>query len=276
MELESALDDFRASGLSVAAVSHDTPEVLAHFAERMGGLRYPLLADPSSTVIDAFGVSNRNVPEDSPWRGMARPGSFVVDADGIVVSKYFEPGHRQRVTAESVLVREVGVGGGERLRTETRHLSVTAYASQDVVRRGNRVTLVMELELPEAMHVYAPGVEGYRPLSVSIPEVPYVRAHETVFPESEILRLPAIGEAVPVFRGSVRILRDVTLSPRLPSSESDEVPIPVTLSYQACNDSECFIPFQIELKFNLTLIDHDSERVPETLRKKAQTTGSES
>ncbi len=273
MELESAVDDFEASGLSITAVSYDTPEILAHFARRMGGFRYPLLADPNSAMIEAFGVLNRNVPEDNPWHGMARPGTFVVDANGIVTSKYFEPGHRQRVTAESVLVREVGVGGGERMRVDTKHMRLTAYPSQDVARRGNRVTLVMELELPEKMHVYAPGVEGYRPVGVSIPEIPYVRVHETAFPESETLLLPAIGEAVPVFHGSVRILQDVTLSPRLPRSEPDEISVPMTFSYQACNDTVCFIPSQVELTFTLKLVDHDDQRVPENLQKKVEPSG---
>ncbi len=276
MELESTVDEFEAQGLAVVAISHDTPEILTHFDERMGGFHYPLLADPDSTIIRAFGILNRNVPEDSPFHGMARPGTFVVDANGIVTSKYFEPGHRQRVTAESVLVRDFGVGGGTVTRVSTRHLKLTAYPAQDEVRRGNRITLIIELELPEKMHVYAPGVEGYRPVSVSIPDIPYVRVHETVFPEADILLLPAIGEAVPVFDGSVRILQDVTLSPRLPGydePETTELSIPVTFSYQACDDKMCYVPTKIELTFELTLIQHDGTRVPEQMRRKAQTSG---
>ena len=77
MELENAYDKFQAQGLGVAAISYDTPEILAHFAERMGGFRYPLLADPGSEMIRAFGILNRNVPEDHAFFGMARPGGFV-------------------------------------------------------------------------------------------------------------------------------------------------------------------------------------------------------
>ena len=274
MELESTVDEFEAAGLTVAAISYDTPEILTHFDERMGGFHYPLLADPDSTIIRAFGILNRNVPEDDAWHGMARPGTFVVDAHGIVTSKYFEPGHRQRVTAESVLVREFGVGGGTLTQVSTRHLKLTAYPAQDVVRRGNRVTLMIELELPEKMHVYAPGVEGYRPVSVSIPDIPYVRVHETVFPEADIMLLPAIGEAVPVFHDSVRILQDVTLSPRLPGYDepnATELSIPVTFSYQACDDVMCYVPSEVELTFKLKLAQHDGTRVPEEMRRKAQT-----
>jgi hypothetical protein len=132
------------------------------------------------------------------------------------------------------------------------------------------------LELPEKMHVYAPGVEGYRPVSVSIPEMPYVRVHETVFPEARILLLPAIGEAVPVFDGSVRILQDVTLSPRLPGydePEAREISIPMTFSYQACDDKMCYVPTEVELTFELKVIQHDGTRVPESMRRKATTSG---
>ncbi len=204
---------------------------------------------------------------------MARPGTFVVDANGIVTSKYFEPGHRQRVTAESMLVREFGVGGGTLTQVDTPHLKLTAYPAQDIVRRGNRITLVIELELPEKMHVYAPGVEGYRPVSIAIPDIPYVRVQETTFPESEVMLLSVIKEAVPVFHDSVRILQDVTLSPRLPGPGANELSIPVTFSYQACDDRICYAPTQVELTFKLNVTAHDDTRVPEEMRRKANTSG---
>ncbi|HXV65357.1 MAG TPA: redoxin domain-containing protein, partial [Vicinamibacteria bacterium] len=160
MELERSLERFESQGLGVAAISYDSPEILAHFSARMGGFHFPLLADPQSTIIKAFGVLNRNVEEGHPFFGMARPVTFVVDADGMVTSKFFEPGHRQRMTADSILVREFGVGGGKRTEIQGKHMKLVTYPAQDVVRRGNRVTLVMEVELPEKMHLYAPGVEG--------------------------------------------------------------------------------------------------------------------
>jgi len=248
------------------AISYETPEILSAFSGRMGGLSYPLLADPDSAIIDAFGVLNQNVPEDHEWYGMARPVTFIVDADGVVTSKYFEPGHRRRMTADSVLVRELGVGGGTRMRVETNQFTLTAYPAQDEVRRGNRVTLVIEIDLRDRMHLYAPGVEGYTPVSVALADIPYVRAHDTSFPESEILLLPAIGEAVPVFHGSVRILQDVTVSPRYP--EGDALSIPLTFSYQACDDTVCYLPSTLELTYALTLTDHDRTRVPDEIQHK--------
>jgi hypothetical protein len=277
VELEASLGKFKAQGLGVATFSYDSPDVLRHFSERMGGFSYPVLADPESEVIRAFGLFNTNVPEDSPAYGMAFPGTFVVDEKGIVRSKYFQDSHRQRFTADTILVKEFGVVGNGQLEVTTNHLTLSAFPSQDLVRRGNRITLVLDIELPPKMHVYAPGVEGYHPVAFALDDRPYVKFHETVFPEPEILHLEAIKETVPVYENHVRILQDVTISPRLPGWDSAEtadskVVLPATFSYQACDDRICYAPAKVPLTFTLNVVAHDVERVPENLRRETKKT----
>lgn len=271
MELERSLDKFREQGLGVAAISYDSQEALRHFAHRVGGISYPLLSDLDSKVIRDFGIFNHNIPEDHEWYGICFPGTYIVDAQGVVQSKYFEQMHRQRVTADTLLVKEFGVGGGKRVEIETNHLKLRAFPSQGEVRRGNRISLVLEIELPPKMHVYAPGVEGYRPVALTLGENPALLVHDTDFPESRTIHLEAIGETVPVYEGRARILQDVTISPRYrePSLE-----IPATFSYQACDDRVCYIPTKVPVTFHLKLADHDGERVPEAMRKKGATSGS--
>jgi hypothetical protein len=262
------LDKLQARGLGVVAISYDTQELLHHFSERVGGLRYPLLSDPESEIIRAFGIFNDNVPEGHEWYGICFPGTYIVDAKGFVQSKFFEQMHRQRFTTDTILVKNYGMGGGIRLETKTDHLMLTGYASQDRIRRGNRITLVFELDLPPKMHVYAPGVEGgYRPVVVSIERNPYLKIHPTEFPEPHLLHLEAIGETVPVFDGKVRIFQDVTISPRYGESK---LAFPVVLSYQACDDRICYPPTKVPVEFELEIEGHDSERAPEHLRKKVK------
>ena len=179
-------------------------EVIRHFAERVG-ITYPLLADTDSKIIRAFDILNTNIPEDHEWYGVPFPGIYVVDANGIIKAKYFEQDHRERYTADSILTREFGVAGGRRVEVQTDHLRLTAYSSDDAARSGNRITLVLDVELPERMHIYAPGVEGYTASEFNIAEDPLLITHETEFPEAEILHLPAIDERVPVFHHKVRI-----------------------------------------------------------------------
>jgi hypothetical protein len=267
VELERSLDKFKEQGLGVAAISYDSREILHHFSQRMGDLNYPLLSDEDSAIIRAFGIFNDNVPEDHEWYGMCFPGTYIVDENGIVRSKYFEEMHRQRFTADTLLIKEFNVGGGRRTEVRTDHLTLTAFASQDAIRRGNIISLVLDLDLPPKMHVYAPGVEGYRPISVTVEENPALKIHPTTFPEARMLHLEAIEETVPVYDGKVRIFQDVTISPRYRESE---IAISATFSYQACDDRLCYPPTKVPLEFVLEVGCHDGERSPENLRHKGK------
>jgi len=265
VELERSLERLRAQDLGVAAISYDSPEVLRHFSERVGGFHFPLLSDEDSRVIRAFGILNHNIPEGHEWYGIPFPGTFLVDENGIVRAKYFEQMHRQRYTADSILVREYGGSGGRHVEVTTDHLRLSAFPAQDVASRGNRITLALELDLPPKMHVYAPGVQGYRPVVVEIDKHPFLLSHETDFPEPEMLHLEAIRETVPVYHGRVRILKDVTVSPRLRDAK---VAIPLTFSYQACDDKVCYAPTQVKFALEVELVSHDTERAPQALQRK--------
>jgi hypothetical protein len=65
--------------------------------------------------------------------------------------------------------------------------------------------------------------------------------------------------------GRVRILKDVTISPRF---RDEKLSIPLTFSYQACDDKVCYPPSQVKFALEVTLVPHDSERAPEALQKK--------
>ena len=267
MELEQTVEKFRRQGLGLVAISYDHVEVLRHLSDRLGGFRFPLLADSDSKIIRDFGIFNHHVPTGHPWYGMCFPGTFIVDQDGVVRSKFFEQMHRQRFTAETILVKKFEAGGGKRLKVKTGHLSLSVAVSQDTLRPGNRFTFVLEMELPSKMHVYAPGVKGYRPLSIIVKNRPAILIHQTDFPEPTTLRLEAIKETVPVYQGRIRFYQDVTLSPGFPDKQ---IEIAATLSYQACDDKTCYAPVSVPLKFSLAVARHDTKRVPKEIRRKTK------
>ena len=57
MELQGRVEELRAQGLGVVAISYDSEEVLADFSQRRG-ITFPLLSDDDSSVITAFGILN--------------------------------------------------------------------------------------------------------------------------------------------------------------------------------------------------------------------------
>jgi hypothetical protein len=247
-------------------MSYDSVELLRHFADRLG-ITIPLLSDPKSKVIRAFGIFNHNIPLDNHRYGVPFPGSYLVDASGVVIAKYFEQNLRERTTAATVLTRQYGVAGGNQIHIENDHFTIVAYPSQNVARRGNRLTLVLALTTAAKTHLYAPGAgdNGYTPVDFSIDEKPFLTAHGARYPEPAILEMPFIDERIPIYEGTVRIAQDVTIAHDY--EETGEIKVTGNLEYQACYETFCYAPDSIPIRFELELVPHDLERVPENLRK---------
>jgi peroxiredoxin len=82
-------------------VSYDDERVLARFAKKRG-IAFPLLSDPGSKTIDAYGVRNREVP-DPRIEGVPHPGTFIVDRAGVIRAKLFHEGYKQRHMSEQII-----------------------------------------------------------------------------------------------------------------------------------------------------------------------------
>ena len=270
MQLERKREQLERRGIRVAAVTFDSVETLAHFAER-ANIGYPLLADTDSAVIRAFGILNRTVPEDHQFFDMAVPGEYLVAPNRRVRSKYFEENYRDRGTAGRTLVHVLDAGpDGRTQRVATPRYTLSAWASDELVRGGNQFSLIIDLELPAKMHVYAPEVEGYIPIDWSMEDLAGADILPAAYPEPEMLRLPAIGETVPAYEGSFRLVRDVQLGQPddLETALSDDgyLTFKGSLRLQACDDKVCYVPETVDLEWKLQFEQHDRKRVPEALR----------
>jgi len=258
------MEKVKAQGLGVVAISYDNRDILKHFSDRKG-ITYPLLSDINSKIIRSFGVLNTNIAEGHPFYGIPFPGTYIVDSKGKVLSKYFEQWHRQRYTADTILIKEYGLEGAKKTEIKTDHLKVNAFASQYTIRPGNRISIVLDIELSEQMHIYAPGVEGYKSVSLNIQEDPALKVHDTEYPDPKIMYLEVIKEKVPIYKNSVRIRRDLTLSP---GYRQKNLVISAVLNYQACDEKTCYLPVDIPLKFELDVEAHDFQLAPASKLKK--------
>ena len=271
MELDKQVDAFAARGLNVAAISYDPPAVLKYFRDKRK-LRYPLLSDEGSKIIRAFGILNESVKPDAPVYGIPHPGTFIIDPAGVVKSKYFEDNYTERTTGSAILVKEFGAAaGGAGSTIETRHLKLTASSSAGIVRGGQKVMLIVDVELKKKMHVYAPGAAGYKSIDWKSPASELYRMGDLAAPPAKTLYLKAIKEKVPVYLGSFRLTRDVTLGNqkalKAASGEAGEITIESEFLYQACDDKVCYPPETVPLRWKVLFEGHDSERAPKELRK---------
>ena len=273
--MEHNQEEFRKLGLGVAAVSYDSVAALHNFAERRG-IRFPLLSDPDSNVIRELGILNETLPKGSPFFGVPYPGTFVLDAHGVITAKYFEDDYRERYTSADILTRQFGVAPqAANSEVQGKQLKLVATASNQIVAAGQRVSLALDLELNPNMHVYAPGVEGYIPIEWKMNESDPVTAHEVSYPPSEKLHLAAIDETVPVYRGHFRLTREITVGEdakvRAALDAAGKFTVEGTLRYQACDDRVCYIPQVLPVKWTLQYAEFDRQRVPVELRKKSAT-----
>lgn len=274
MELQRDLDRIRKQGLGLAAISYDSPAVLRNFADRKH-ITFPLLSDPGSKIIRSFGILNDTVPVGNAVYGIPYPGTFIIDRQGKVVSKYFEDDYRERISASDILTRDFGqTAEAAPGVVENKYLSVRSTASTSIALPGHRISLILDIDLKPNMHIYAPGVKGYIPIDWTFdPGVP-VKPFALKYPASEMLHLEAIGETVPVYKDHLRLQREIIfgaenqLKPVVTPDE--ELVLKGSFKYQACDDRECYIPMAIPIEWRFHFEGLERERPPEELQRKLQ------
>jgi len=266
VELEGQIEALRKRGLEVAAVSYDSRAILADFAERRR-ISFPLLSDPGSKVIARFGLLNPAYPPGDSAHGVPYPGTFVTDPSGRVTARFFEAAYAKRRTAASFLALAGDVPSHKGSQVSNRAFALRTFQSNRAGAPGQRLTLVLDFEMLPKMHAYAPGVTGYRALELRLDPNPLVTLHETVFPPSLSYHFEPLDETVPVFEGSFRITRDISLAGGRDLAEAlkakePRLEIRGTLEYQACSDVVCFPPASLPLSFTVDLLPLDRERSP--------------
>jgi hypothetical protein len=272
VQLDRKREEFEKRGIKIAAISFDPVGVLQNFARRTG-VKLTLLSDPQSKAIRAFGILNETIPKDHQFFGIPNPGDYLVDENGVVKAKFFEEKYADRYTAGEILVRTLGAdASGPRTQTDTDHLTLTAAASDEILRGGNRLALVVEVDLKAMMHVYAPGVEGYIPIEWNMEEASGITSYAVEYPGSEMLHLPAIDETVPVYQGRFKMVRDVMIGqPKEIEhllNERGELLVKGSFRYQACDDKICYLPKTVPLEWTFRIEEHDRTRAPEEMRRK--------
>ncbi len=207
-------------------------------------------------------------------KGFARPGYFFIDPKGIIREKFFEAKYRERLTGNSIIAKLFPELGEEVTETvEAPHLQLALEQSDPTGVPGTRITLAAEVRLPPEVHVYAPGTQGYKPIKLVIEPMPEMELKPAIYPQSKTLFLPVIKERVPVFDGTFRISQDAKVSSGMEFAASlgkDGKTFTITgkLEYQACDDTKCYMPQSIPVKWQLKVFPLDRTRAPVDIRHK--------
>jgi peroxiredoxin Q/BCP len=100
VQLQTSLKEIEATGGHIVGISYDSTNVLKRFAEK-SAITYPLLSDVGSKTIDAYGIRNKEAPER--WNGIPYPGTFVIGTNGVIRSKLFLDGYKERHAVDALV-----------------------------------------------------------------------------------------------------------------------------------------------------------------------------
>lgn len=228
------------------SASDFTPRIGTHYRAgdvRLGAKGAVILFDASKTQLaelDPQRETFRNLGVEVDTLSGSGPGWIVLDAKRIIIAKY-----DASYTSAAILIHQFHWTPPDTREIEGKQLIARIGASNSTVAPGERVALMVDIDLGPNMHVYAPGVEGYIPIDWKMADSSAAEAQAPVFPRFEKLYLKAIDETVPAYRSHFRLLRDITIA----SGASGSLNIEGSLRYQACDDRVCYIPQTLHLQW---------------------------
>jgi len=271
----------RDKGLGLATISYDSTEILKTFSDQHG-ITFPMLSDVGSATIKAYGILATVAEEaldqglkdpvladdvrlhvtvlgvNERVRGIPYPGTFIVDRQGRVTSRFFEDFFRERNTVANLMLK-LGQGGSPVQGTQisTGQLDIKTYPSDAAVALGNRFSLILDVTPHKGMHVYAPGASGYRVVAFTVAPQAFVRTLPLQFPPSEIYFFKPLNERVPVYQKSFTLMQEVvpevTQDAEAAARGKDTLTLTGTFEYQACDDKVCYNPTSVPLSWTLAL-----------------------
>ena len=102
MDLNGGLADIQKRGYRLAGISYEPPAVDADFIKERG-LKYTLLSDPKSEIIDRYKLRDPQYKKGSRAYGVPQPIIFVLDRDGVVKAKLYEDTFKKRPPVSLVI-----------------------------------------------------------------------------------------------------------------------------------------------------------------------------
>lgn len=255
VQLQTVAQDLADHGFTVFAISNDPVEVLSDFS-REHGIDYPLLSDADSAVIRSFGIMNQLIESDvgksMRWHGIPYPGTYFLDAAGMVTDKDFHQHHARRASGVSVLARALrkptSIDESTQVHQQVDDAKIAIGLSDPALKLELITQLIVDIDIAPSRHLYAPGApEAFTPLSVEV-HGEGLRVGAANWPAVEPLTMTELGQTYPTYNTNVRVEIPITvtsalirLGHELPTSSID---VQVTVAYQACDATSCGLPQQ--------------------------------
>lgn len=263
VELELSRSLLEKNGVRIAAISYDSQEVLAAFAQQYS-IGYPLLSDRASEVIRSFGIFNENMAPQLKAYGVPHPVEYLVGTDGIVVKKFFVPNYMHRVSGSAVALSEFSTVADDSHTVTVKTGALTATIGFASMRAfaGQEIGYFATLAVASGWHIYgAPLPSEYRATAVSFDDT-LVANQSFRLPEPRLLLDPVLGETLPVYSGEVKGVGTLLLKHPLPEGINR---LSGHIDIQTCSETICEpplrLPFEIALRIEPFAINERDKKL---------------
>src|SRR5262245_20265808 len=135
----------------------------------------------------------------------------MLNEAGVVTSRFFEPAYQERNTVASILARLGNQVDVPATKLSSPQLDITSFAIDAIVAPGSHFSVVLDVRPAEGIHVYAPGVTGYKPIALTIEPQRWVIVRSSAYPTPDDYHFKPLDEHVKVFQRPFRIVQDVAL-----------------------------------------------------------------
>jgi len=251
VEFELSRPLFEKNGVRIAAVSYDSQEILSAFAQKHS-IGYPLLSDRSSEAIRSFGIFNENMAPHLKSYGVPHPVEYLVGVDGTVLGKYFVPNYMHRVAGSAVVLREFLAVAEDAPAVVLKTDVVTATIGLPTMRAlsGQELAFFAKFAVADGWRIYgAPLPSEYTATAISF-EDEHVSHQSFRLPEAHNMRIPLLGETLPVYSGEFEGSGTLLLKHPLPDGM---IALKGRLDLQQCSDSMCEPPLRIPFEVSIQL-----------------------
>ena len=252
---------YDSAGVKLYALSYDEPDAIADYA-KAGGVTFTMLSDPDSDVIRSFGILNTTIPPDEhPWYGIPFPGVYAIDADGVIVAKFFEHNFAARSGPEQLLAAALGKAfETEAAASPVERVSVEVTFEGDRLLMGVTREIVATFRVPEGEHLYGePAPEGLVAAAIEVDDDHGIVTYTPRSPATTPLTLRESGDTLRVYEGDVVLRLPVAQNARAMEKIDGKRYVTVSgkVRWQTCNDARCGLPesktfsFRVEAGFPL-------------------------
>lgn len=301
MQLQNDASILHRAGLGLAAISYDSSAVLSEFAKRKS-ITFPLLSDHESKVIRAYGLADRHFEKGMqldvdkeriythpagkvPVFGLSYPAVLVLTSDHHVKWRFVSERSELRLTGAAILEEAAGgIADASQTLVPSRDIRVTATATNTFIGLGTRVRIAVELQIPKGFHVYGPDVGGeYKGISWKMHPTNCLAMGEAAYPKPVWKLMKSTGENLPVYEDTLRISREIIVKPAihptddsiyelfcdlcLDSTSHSRIEVSGTLSFQACDEQQCYPPETIRPQWQFQFLPPDRQRSSDHLRR---------